>query len=148
MVKFREVFYHSYEAFTRCWEFSDCPHFFFIRLQACVCLWMIHVGHFLCEEFAFVEFNFDIPFSASLQVCSQVLVVVVDSLVWVVSKSFNHTIILNNADPIYPLELYDHFCLECLAGRCDIHGQSFVSIIALRRSKGSQFSCLVQLAMS
>ena len=68
---------------------------------------MTHVGNFLCEEFAFVEVNFDISFSASLQVCSQVLVFVIDGLVWFVSKSFNQTVILNNADPVYPLELFD-----------------------------------------
>ena len=57
-------------------------------------------------------------------------------------------VILNYADPVYPLELLDHFCLECLAGWSDTHGQSFVSITALSHSKGAQFSCLViQLAM-
>ena len=54
----------------------------------------------------------------------------------------------HNADSVYPLELFDHFSFECLAGWCDTHGQSFVWIIALEHSKGSQFSCLVvQLAM-
>ena len=58
------------------------------------------------------------------------------------------SVILNNVDPIYPWELFDHFCLEYLVGCCDTQRQSFVSIIAPGRSKGSQFFCLlVQLAM-
>ena len=83
---------------------------------------MTHVSDFLCEELAFVEVNFYVSFSAYLQICLQVLVVVIDGLVWVVSKSFNQTVILNNANTVYPLELFDHFCLECFAGWCDTHG--------------------------
>ena len=127
----------------KCKEFCDCPHFFITGLQACIRQCITHVGNFLCEEFAFVEVNFDNSFSASLQVCSQVLVVVIEGLVLVVSKSFNQSVILNNADFIFSLELFDHFCLKCLADWCDIHGQSFVLIITLGHSKGSQFSCLV-----
>ena len=55
--------------------------FFFIRLQACVSQWMTYISDFLCEEFAFVEVNFYVSFSASLQICPQVLVVVIDGLV-------------------------------------------------------------------
>ena len=34
-------------------------------------------------------------------------------------------VILNNADPIYRLELFDHFCLEYLAGWCETHKHCF-----------------------
>ena len=59
---------------------------------------MTHVGNFLCEEFSFVEVNFVLSFSVSLQVYSQVLVVINNGLVSIVS-------ILNNADPVYPCSI-------------------------------------------
>ena len=122
----------------RCWEFCDCPYFFFIGLQACVCQCLTYVNNFLWEEFAFVKVNFDISSPASLQVSLQVLVVDIVGLVWVVSKSFNQTVILNNADPVYPLELFDHFAWNALLAGMIRMG----SLLYLGRSKSRQF-CLV-----